>query len=261
VLSLCLQPIFHSPFILTGTSVSPPFPQCLTLILCFSHDDMHTIHHRDVSPETLKRYSRVVGCLLLFVLRCHRGWDSEYSMKLTAAQTNACQALLGSLLAQKQSTSNLHNEYQADASNVDADTRDHLNNLELLDDLEDDIHEDSDFLHHDDDQLFSDNSGDIDEITESPIQAHLLELLLSLYTHLPSGGDDKFWSPIIRFIILYSIRTDGRWIPAGQITQIFASLLFCGRLLMMALMHRQVLSNPGIRYSAYVNFIPVSSLF
>lgn len=223
------------------------------LTFMFSHDDMRVIHHRDVRPETMTRYTRVISCLILLVLRCHTGWDSEYTMKLTKQQSDASRELLHVL---PQPTTSRLDEFQADFSNHDADDRDHLNNQEEpLDDPDGEVYDDFHSLF-DDDLLLSPDSEIVDEISDTPVQARLLDLLLSLYTHLPSGKDNKFWSPILRFIVLYSMKKDGGWLPARQITQIFAALLFCGRLLMMVLMHRKVLSDPSLRYSAYVKSLP-----
>jgi len=39
-------------------------------------------------------------------------------------------------------------------------------------------------------------------IAENPIQACILDILVSLYTQLPTGHDDKLYSPILRFVVL-----------------------------------------------------------
>jgi hypothetical protein len=217
----------------------------------FSHNDMRVIHHRDVRPETIKRYARVISCLVFLVLRFHRGWEGEYSMALMEEQSDAPQALLEVLLKQYNYGSGGPDKYEADLSSHDIDDRDHLNDQdEPLDDPDGEVHDDVPLFNND--HPLSPIPEAIEEIEKTPVQARLLELLLSLYTHLPSGRDDKFWSPIIRFIVLYSIKKDGRWLPARQITQIFAALLFCGRLLMMVLMHWKVLRDPSLRHPACV---------
>src|SRR5208283_1316246 len=93
---------------------------------------------------------------------------------------------------------------------------------------------------------------DTEAMFDNPIQRCVLQLLITLYTHLPTGRDDKFYSPILRFIVLSSLKKCGRWLPARQITQTFSALLFCGRLVMMLLMHREVLKDPSIRYAKFV---------
>jgi hypothetical protein len=218
----------------------------------FSHDDMHVIHHRDVTPECLTRYSRVVARLIALVLRCHQGWDCEYSMGLTKEQAQACEVLLNSLRAHPRDRSQPQTESERD---FDSSEWDELNySGEPLDDTDNEVHDDVQWLQ--DDLPFSLGPPVVEEVATNAIQASLLQLLLSLYTHLPAGRDDKFWSPILRFIVLYSVKPSGKWLLARQITQIFAALLFCGRQLMMVLMHRKVTSNPDIRYSAYVDSLP-----
>src|SRR5262249_41926844 len=94
------------------------------------------------------------------------------------------------------------------------------------------------------------------QITDSATQAALLDLLVSLYTQLPIGGDDKFSSPVIRFTVLASLRQTGQWLSPRRITHLLAVLLFCGREVLMALMHQRLLDDPTIRYS---KCIPVES--
>jgi hypothetical protein len=205
---------------------------------------MRVIHHRDVRPETLTRYSRVVTRLVLLVLRCYRGGDCEYSMTLTKEQSGACRALLETL-----STSELEPELHPGVTGID--------DFDDLDCSEGPSDDPDDEVYEDVQALFEDASPfspglEHDTIAENALQSDILDLLLLLYTHLPTGRDDKFWSPIMRFIVLFSRRENGKWLSTRQITQIFAALLFCGRLLMMVLMHRNVLSNPEVRYSAYV---------
>jgi hypothetical protein len=89
-------------------------------------------------------------------------------------------------------------------------------------------------------------------IVENSTQRYILDLLVALFTHLPSGMDDKFYSPIHRFLVLSSLKGNGQWLPGRRITQIFAALLFCGREVMMALMHEEIMRSPGLRYSGYV---------
>jgi hypothetical protein len=87
------------------------------------------------------------------------------------------------------------------------------------------------------------------EFAEGPVQRCILDLLISLFAHLPSGGDDKFYSPILRFLIIHSLRRNGQWLAGRRISQLFAALLFCGRETMMALMHGEVLRHSDLRYS------------
>ena len=40
-------------------------------------------------------------------------------------------------------------------------------------------------------------------LVENPVQRCVLDLLISLFTHLPSGADGKFYTPIYRFLVLF----------------------------------------------------------
>jgi len=51
------------------------------------------VAHRDVRPESLKKYGIVVTCLICFVFRCFEGWECGYSMQLTPGQKEACERL------------------------------------------------------------------------------------------------------------------------------------------------------------------------
>ena len=226
-------------------------------VVIFSHDDLRTIHHRDVRPETITRYSRVLACLVCFILRCEEGWDSEYSMKLTLDQSNASKRLLTALQGDHQTYrgSALQADYERDFFDHQLNCRDYLDTNTFDDD---DVSDDEFDRHHNDEAEHATNSVDTQQftdITQNQVQACLLDLLASLFTHLPQGRDDKFWSPVIRFAILYSLKNSGEWLTARQITQIFSALLFSGRLLMMCLMYRVVVKNPALRYSEYVLFL------
>lgn len=85
-------------------------------------------------------------------------------------------------------------------------------------------------------------------LVENSVQRCILDLLISLFTHLPSGSDGKFYSPIHRFLVLFSLKADGQWLAGRRITQLFAALLFCGRQVIMALMQHHVIES-GLRYS------------
>lgn len=85
-------------------------------------------------------------------------------------------------------------------------------------------------------------------LVENSVQRCILDLLVTLFTHLPSGSDDKFYSPIHRFLVLFSLKANGQWLAGRRITQLFAALLFCGRQVVMALMHARVVES-DLRYS------------
>ncbi len=194
------------------------------------------VAHRDVRPDSLKKYGLVVTCLLCFVFRCFEGWDCGYLMDLTPEQKQACQNLKDALA-------------EMPANDVEGDIEfDH----DAFDDIELEL-EDSKDEDEDEDEGLELERGDGIEmqstLVENPVQRCVLDLLVSLFTHLPSGADGKFYTPIYRFLVLFSLKKSGQWLAGRRITQLFAAILFCGQQVIMALMHQRVTESSGLRYS------------
>jgi hypothetical protein len=210
-----------------------------------SHNTSRTISHDSVQPDTLKRYSDVIACLMAFVLRCHSGWESEYSMSLTQEQVDACKLFLDHL------------------KELPAGPRVRDNGRPSDDvDIPDYFEDDSD----DEDDPIEDSSMELEAlldirqvpVTQNPGEERILELLIALYTHLPSKDDTTFYNPLLRFIVLSSRHRTGGWLPPRRITKFFSILLFCGRQVMFSLMQRQVVNGEGIRYT---EFLGIAKLF
>jgi hypothetical protein len=119
------------------------------------------------------------------------------------------------------------------------------NELEDLEDLEG---EDESLELEDGKSAETETQSGQSNLAENSVQRCILDLLISLFTHLPSGSDDKFYSPIQRFLVLFSLKSNGQWLAGRRITQLFAALLFCGRQVIMALMHQYVIKG-DLRYS------------
>jgi hypothetical protein len=82
-----------------------------------------------------------------------------------------------------------------------------------------------------------------------PVQQLLHDLFISLYTQLPEGQDDRWFSPLLRYIPYRARRKDGTFIQSSEITQIIATLTFGGRITMLSIVHAQVLRDSAMRYS------------
>ena len=168
-------------------------------------------------------------------------------MGLTASQRHACQALDDVLRTRPRS----------DEPPGVTGEQDWHNGLEVAgdspldDEFEDEESDDSDIPST---ELEDEHEPEFPrhEIADGPMQAAILHLLIELYRQLPDGRQDKFFSPIIRFAIIASLRPNGQWLPPRRITQLLAVLLFCGREVVMALMHQRLLDDPTIRYSKWV---------
>jgi hypothetical protein len=193
----------------------------------------------------MKGYSLVVSRLICFVMRCHQGWECKYDMKLTRAQEGACESLRDVLASAR--------DGGGDDEGGSADEEDWYHYLELsgdsLEDPDNEVYEEMEESNADDTGLARSEVVAWRRLTDNPIQVCVLDLLVSLYTQLPTGNDDKFFSPILRFIVLFSLKKNGQWLPPRRITRLIAVILFCGREVMMAMMHRRLVEDPTIRYS------------
>jgi hypothetical protein len=156
-------------------------------------------------------------------------------MELTPGQKEACKRLKDVLV-----------ELPASGVQEVVGSDDDLFNDDESEDLEDLEGEDESLELEDDKSQETQSSPS--NLVENSVQRHILDLLISLFTHLPSGSDDKFYSPIHRFLVLFSLKANGQWLAGRRITQLFAALLFCGRQVVMALMHNYVIES-DLRYS------------
>lgn len=156
-------------------------------------------------------------------------------MELTPGQKEACKRLKDILV--KLPASGVQEVIGPD---------DDLFNDNELEDLEDLEAEDENLELEDGKSMETQSSPS--NLIENSVQRCILDLLISLFTHLPSGSDDKFYSPIHRFLVLFSLKANGQWLAGRRITQLFAALLFCGRQVVMALMHHHVIES-DLRYS------------
>jgi hypothetical protein len=203
-----------------------------------SHDSIRTVHHRDIREDSMKGYSVVITCLVCFVMRCHQEWKCSYAMGLTDAQRRACVSLEEALQPSRNGT-----RVNAELNDL-GNEQDWYGCVEVSGDEEDGEVEDGE-----DGEEPPIEEATPRQITENALQARILDLLISLYTQLPTGKDDKFFSPIVRFAVLASLRSSGVWLPPRRITHLLAILLFCGREVMMALMHQRLIEDLTIRYS------------
>ena len=208
-----------------------------------SHGSSHTVHHRDVQSDSLKGYSLIVCCLLCFVMRCYNGEARTYHVPLNERQRQSCAALRAALVA----GTPLDADYTGGKSSAMND--DWYATFELdpetLDDPEGEEYGD----HGESDAQDPRSDATWSKVVENPIQDSILDLLTLLYTQLPTGNDDKYFSPLIRFVITFSVRRNGDWLPPRRITHLLAVLLFGGRGVMMTVMYRRLLQDPNMRYS------------
>jgi hypothetical protein len=83
----------------------------------------------------------------------------------------------------------------------------------------------------------------------SVIQPHLRKVLVALFTQVPGDGyHGSFFSVIMHYLMLSSIRANGQWISSGKITQTIAATTFCGRLTLYAAMLDSTADAQSINY-------------
>jgi hypothetical protein len=156
-------------------------------------------------------------------------------MKLTPGQEQACQSL-------KQA---LSGHPLIDVEDEDLWLALEDDGLELPEEEEEEEEEEFEVLEGNADETMELQP----DLIDNPVQRCILDLLISLFSHLPSGPDDKFYSPIFRFLVLFSLRQNGEWLPGRRISQLFSALLFCGREVSMAMMHAEIVQGSNVRYS------------
>jgi hypothetical protein len=157
-------------------------------------------------------------------------------MKLTPEQEKACQDLKDALMGLPENAASDDIEFEDGFEDGFEDNE--------PEDLDEDEEGDDEGL-----ELEPEENQARESLVKNAVQRCVLDLLISLFTHLPSGLDDKFYTPIYRFLVLFSLRKDGQWHAGRRITQLFAALLFCGRQVIMALMDQQLTESPHLRYS------------
>jgi hypothetical protein len=71
------------------------------------------------------------------------------------------------------------------------------------------------------------------------IQPQLRSLLFALFAQLPDPDTNgRFFSPLIRYLVLAGLEPDGKWRVAGDLTQDIAACLFTGRLTLYSEMNQ-----------------------
>jgi hypothetical protein len=93
------------------------------------------------------------------------------------------------------------------------------------------------------------------------IQPRLRNLLVALYTQLPGRqASGRFFSPIMRYIVLSAVDINGGWVVPGEITQHMSVALFCGRLTLYSLMHQEMVEGQHHNYHKSVSYCGLPSM-
>jgi ammonia channel protein AmtB len=80
---------------------------------------------------------------------------------------------------------------------------------------------------------------------------HLIHLMsYALFSHQPTTPqEDKYYSAVIRYLVIASLTEQGHFLAAGNITQIIAAIVYCIRSTMLYQMH-VLMAERGVRLAA-----------
>lgn len=206
----------------------------------------------------------MIANALGFALRCHLSQDCEYNAPLTQEQHNCCDALLhamestnAALTAPWEGDLVPHNPLPDPLDNDD-DNEDHYDNTIIPTNERDAEDGDLSTLESRMDPMTVTPSHPIGmpkkkkDVYFCPIvQPELRRLLVSIVTHLPqTAADGKWFNVFLSYIVLASIKAKGEFLPAGEITQLIAAILFGSRITIFNVMDLHVADNPTQRYEA-----------
>lgn len=224
---------------------------CLLMILC-RHDTTYITHHGHVSGASLRRYAYTLGGLIAFTCRHLVNPVDGFAFPLTSSIIDASRSLLLALGATETDVSSIEDDgFQPDEPLP-----------EYEDDEESMVHDPSAPDGDDEDGLDAPYSprpanavpsGDrpgnkVPRYCES-VQPKLQRLLFELFSQLPTDEvQGRFFSPILRYLVLLSFDEHMSWLASGIITHFIAALLFSGRLVMFREMRRGLEHNSRMDY-------------
>ncbi|KAJ7082455.1 hypothetical protein B0H15DRAFT_952539 [Mycena belliarum] len=166
-----------------------------------------------IRPESCTRYGRTLWALVFNLLRqvdTDSGYTPFHLYPVTPEQRRSLLALLARFRSQ-------------DKCNLVAeDYTETQRELDEGDDLE---------LFDEDDRPYDAPPDSMDEdLPSSPLHDAIQSVVLSLFRHEQTGPTtDKFFSPVLLYLVLSSIKPDGALALATSITQHIAHLTYCGR--------------------------------
>ncbi|TEB19704.1 P-loop containing nucleoside triphosphate hydrolase protein [Coprinellus micaceus] len=167
-------------------------------------------HHFNVSKPTLKKYARTLVGVLQLVRRTK---DAGYPFPVHASLVKETEILFTKI--HQSSESSLR-------ASFDLDDNSSLGGLVLDEDGE----PAEDYSHPDQDEETESSGG----ANECPLQKILFGILKKLYTLVPrSSHEATMHSPIMQYILLSSLRSEGAWGTITSVTQKIAGAAFVGR--------------------------------
>ena len=167
-------------------------------------------HHFNVSKPTLKKYSRTLVGVLQLV---RRTMNAGYPFPVHPALVNETETLFAKIHQSSGTTL---------GGSFDLDDNSALEGLVLDEDGE----PAEDYSHPDDDEETESTGG----MGTCPLQRILLGILRKIYTLAPrSSNEATMHSPIMQYLLLSSLQSDGAWATITSVTQKIAGAAFAGR--------------------------------
>jgi hypothetical protein len=232
--SLVKMPVVYSAFISAPSTVwFTSFFTTDSINTYFRHDSTYATHHADVGYDAMDRYLYLVAPCVSLLVRNHLAPSEEYSFPIPPNIRTSCDDLVAAF----QKAGNTEASYSETVPKI-PDT--------VIDDEEEFIivsegSVDTPDLEEASVTMFSLRNAHTPGETRSPptycpiIQPLLRRVLVALFTQVPGDGcDGSFFSVIMHYLMLSSIRANAQWIPSGKITQTIAAHTFCGRLTLYA---------------------------
>jgi hypothetical protein len=194
------------------------------------HQSTYVTHHGDVGYDTLNRYSYSIAPCVALLVRTHISPSDEYSFDIPPHIRTLCDELVAAFQQAEDPTAVYEDDADAPPEIPDNNAEDDEEFMVASEDVIDGTPEPTSAPKP------VRSAHGPSEIRATPtycpiIQPKLRKLLVALYSQVPGEGSfGSFFSVIMHYLMLSSIRAHGQWIPSGRITHTIAALTFGGRL-------------------------------
>ncbi|KAJ7445561.1 hypothetical protein B0H11DRAFT_2249451 [Mycena galericulata] len=181
-----------------------------------------------ITLESCKRYGRTLWSLIFNLLRQVDDSSAYKPTHLYPITTEQRAALL-----------HLLHSFRGHPNN-NTPTEDYADTQREMDD-----DEDIELFDLDEPPSENDPQATSDDLLSSALDQAIQRVVLALFRHEQTGQThEKFFSPVLLFLVLSSIKSDGALILANSITQRIAHLTYCGRGSFMLEIERLLAEHP-----------------
>lgn len=219
------------------------------------HAHTYQRHHSDVNFETHRTYSFILAACISLLIRSIKSPSAEYPFPMASDVKKAGKEFHAAFMRLgPPTTSGSYDDDGPLGEVADSDDEDDYPDDEPLPDpaIDPNLLEDKDACDATIGMSFSYSVTDKRHVPkfQDEAQTKLLALLHVLYTQKPNDAhDNPFRSVFVRYLVLSSLRYDGGWITASNITQKIAAILHAGRLVMASIMLALKAKSPQLSYA------------